>query len=95
MQVEHLIFTAHAVRQMFSREIRTQAVREVIRSGTPVAEYSEDRPHPSCLLLGFIEKRALHVVLAVDESTLTGYVITAYWPDPDLWTADFKTRKAR
>jgi len=35
----------------------------------------------------------LHVVLAYNQATRTGYVVTAYVPDPKLWSKDFKTRR--
>jgi hypothetical protein len=37
----------------------------------------------------------VHVVLARDIMTETCYIITAYVPDRELWTADFRKKKVR
>lgn len=92
-RIESLVFSGHAVRQMFARQITAAHVRTVIEEGEVIGSYLDDRPYPSELLLGFPEDRPLHVVLAYHESTRTGYVVTAYVPAPKLWTEDYKTRK--
>jgi len=58
-----------------------------------IAEYPDDKPFPSCLLLGFAAGSALHVLAALDRGTQTCYVIAAYAPDPARWREDFKTRR--
>jgi hypothetical protein len=80
---------------MFERSITRPEVAAVIASGETVAEYPDDTPFPSYLLSGSPQGRALHVVVAIDETTRTCYVITAYPPDPDQWQADFRTRRPR
>ncbi len=77
---------------MFARSIAVDDVRAVIDEGEAIASYPDDRPQPSELLLGFPSGRALHVVLAYDEASSIGYVVTTYVPDPKLWSKDFKTR---
>lgn len=45
-------------------------------------------------LINFAEKRKrryLHVAASHDEDTI--YVITAYYPDPEVRQSDFKTKK--
>ena len=37
----------------------------------------------------------IHVVLAYDEQTRCGYVVTVYVADPELWSDDFTTRRDR
>ena len=78
---------------MFERAIGQSDVLEAIESGEVIAEYPDDVPYPSCLLLGFPEGEPLHVVVGVDRDSTTSYVITAYRPDPSLWSDDFKTRR--
>ncbi|MCH7591322.1 MAG: DUF4258 domain-containing protein [Planctomycetes bacterium] len=72
-QIEALIFSGHALRQMFAREIAVDEIKAVVDRGESVASYPDDRPHPSELLLGFAGKRPLHVVLAYNESAREGY----------------------
>ncbi|ORT98820.1 hypothetical protein D081_2385 [Anaerovibrio sp. JC8] len=35
----------------------------------------------------------LHIVVSADDDFL--YIITAYWPDENKWTADFTKRKEK
>lgn len=93
-RVRDLVFTGHGLRQMFGRGISTGDVRAVVDSGEVVVAYADDQPYPSRLLLGWVGDQPLHVVLAYDQATLTGYVVTAYRPAPALWAEDFKTRRA-
>ena len=62
--------------------------------GEVIKQYEDDKPFPSCLLLGFsVNNKYLHVVLASDGNNL--HIITAYYPNADEWEPDFKTRKER
>ena len=87
-----LIFRVHAVQRMFERNITRDDVKAVIEAGEIIREYSDDKPFPSRLMLGWIENRPLHVV-AADTPTDETIIITAYEPDPALWETDFKTKK--
>lgn len=87
--------SAHALRQMFARAITMDEVREVATSGEAIAEYPDDRPHPSRLLLGFPSGRPIHVVLARETDDSGMVVVTTYQPDPDLWKPGFRERKPR
>ena len=92
---KYIKFSGHAINQMFKRRISKQDVRFVIDNGETIKEYTDDKPFPSKLILGFTNKRALHVVLANDLEQETCYVITAYFPDAGLWDKDFKSKKKR
>jgi hypothetical protein len=78
---------------MFAREITPEAVREVVATRQVVEEYPQDRPYPSQLLLGFVDGRAIHVVVASDAATGRCYVVTAYPPDPERWDRGFMRRR--
>lgn len=56
-------------------------------------DYPDDKPLPSKLILGFSNGRPIHVVLAYDAANETGYVITAYVPDENLWNNNYKSRR--
>lgn len=72
--------------------ITTTDVRHVIEDGEVIEDYPEDVRGHSCLLLGYGENDlAIHVVCAPKDDYLA--VITAYLPDEDEWSADFKVRK--
>lgn len=93
MDYQTLVFSGHAVKQMFQRKISRDEVKVVLNEGEVIAEYPDDRPYPSYLMLRIVNQRPIHVVAAKDAETQTVYVITAYEPDLNLWQPDFKTRK--
>ena len=77
--------TAHAFERMFERRISINAVTHVLTTGQEIEPYANGG-----LVLGHVDHRPLHVVYV---STLTGtLIVTAYWPDPARWTADFTKR---
>jgi len=90
---QRIVFSGHAVKQMFQRQISRDEVKAVLDDGEVIAEYPDDRPYPSYLMLGIVNQRPIHTVVAGDVETQTIFVVTAYEPDEDLWQADFKTRK--
>jgi hypothetical protein len=89
----NLVFSRHAIQQMFLRRISKSEVQAVVAYGEVIEERPDDTPFPSYLLLDFLAGRPIHVVFSYDESTDTGYVITAYIPDPNLWQDNFRTRR--
>jgi len=93
MRYSQIIYSGHAIRQMFKRMISKSDVLEAINRGEIIVDYPDDAPYPSYLVLGFINKSPLHVVLASDWENKTGIVVTAYVPDSKLWTDDFKSRR--
>jgi hypothetical protein len=78
---------------MFERGISTIEVRTVLESGEIIAGYPDDIPFPSYLLLGWVNLRPIHVIVAVDEGNYLCQVITAYIPDSEKWQEDFKARR--
>ncbi|MFH0958366.1 MAG: DUF4258 domain-containing protein [Pseudomonadota bacterium] len=93
MNCNQIWFSGHAVERMFDRSIRQDEVTEVVRLGEVIADYPDDEPFPSRLLLGFAHGRPLHVVVAVETKTGSCYIITAYDPDPNIWNEEFKIRR--
>jgi hypothetical protein len=90
---QRILFLPHAVRQMsrFIPMVSAQEVKQVILEGNVIEDYPEDVRGHSCLILGYgIGNRAIHVVCAPKDEYLA--VITAYLPDPGLWTQDFRKR---
>ncbi|MPZ75442.1 MAG: DUF4258 domain-containing protein [Deltaproteobacteria bacterium] len=75
--------------------IRIDEVLEALNGGEIIEEYADDRPYPSCLILGRTHaKRPLHIVCAPLSTEQRLIIITIYQPDPARWEADFKGRKA-
>lgn len=89
-----VLFLPHAVRQMSrpDRMISTTVVREVLLSGETIEEYPDDPRGPSALLLGRESAgRVIHAVVSPKEDYAA--VITAYVPDPTVWSEDLKKRR--
>lgn len=91
--IAELIYTGHAVQQMFTWRITADEVREILADHEIIVEYPDDVPYPSRLLLGVVKGRPLHLVLGYDEQGAAGYVVTVYEPDPALWEEGFRKRR--
>jgi len=93
MDYKRIIFSGHAIRQMFHRGLGKDDIIRAIKDGKIIIDYPDDKPYPGCLMLGFVNNRPIHVVFAVDKEQQVGIVVTAYIPDSGLWADDFKTRR--
>jgi hypothetical protein len=83
----------HVLQKLAERGIQQEAVREVLLSGERIRDYTEDRPFPSALLLGYIGGKPLHVVAAFDQTNKEVFVITVYEPSLDVFESDYRTRR--
>lgn len=86
------VYRVHAIERMFQRDVSEEEVEYIVKLGETIESYLDDQPYPSCLILGYVAMRPLHVVYAKDENN-TVIVITVYEPTPDKWSDDFKTRR--
>ena len=89
----HLIFRVHALRQMFQRRISGDDIRELLEHGAIIEDYPDDTPYPSCLVSGMVGGRQLHCVMAYNNVEREAIVITAYEPDPAIWSDSFSRRR--
>ncbi len=91
---EHIAITEHARQRLIERGITVKDIMRCIAEGEIIKQYPDDKPFPSCLILGMaVNSSYIHVVVSHDEEFI--YLITAYHPDKDQWEPDFKTRKER
>ena len=92
------VFTEHARREMESEAygvIRVDDVVQCLRTGKIIEEYPDDRPYPSCLILGrTVAGRPIHVVCAPVQSERRLIIITTYQPDPDRWDPELRRRRS-
>ena len=93
-EFRHLLFRIHALRQMFQRRISDTEIHEILDKGVIIEEYPDDTPFPSCLVSGKADHRPIHVVMAYNNVEREAIVITAYEPDPEVWSEDFSRRKS-
>lgn len=92
-QGRYLISFTHT-EKLRQRRIKAQDIEQAIKSGTIIEAYANDPRGPSCLILGFVEPRPLHVLCGwLDAEEIL--IITAYEPDAAEWHDDWKTRRER
>lgn len=95
MACNRIKFSAHGLIKLTVRNIDAEDVIDVLMNGETIFEYPSDKPYPSRLVLGWVKsspEQALHVVVAEDAETDTCIVVTAYWPDKNMWERDYKTK---
>lgn len=76
------------------RRIKAADVEEAVKSGNIIEDYPNDPRGASCLILGQVGARPLHILFARLEAEEI-LVVTAYEPNPEEWAEDWQTRKAR
>ena len=80
--------------RLLKRNISTEDVECAVTSESAeiIEQYPIDYPYPSCLILGVnVNGEFIHVVCGL--SPVEVWFITAYKPDTNEWSDDFKTRK--
>lgn len=87
-------YRQHAIKRMFERGITETDIQNLLADGKVIEDYPTDYPLPSCLWLGYLNNRPIHVVFADNHQRGERIIITVYEPDPTQWTADFTARKA-
>lgn len=93
-KAEQIAITEHARRRLIERGISVNDIIRCIDTGEIIKQYEDDKPFPSCLILGAdIDGEYIHVVVSHDSEWI--YFITAYHPDTKVWEPDFRTRKER
>lgn len=91
-RLSQIALTAHSQQRLVERGISVNDIVKCIETGEIIAQYEDDKPFPSCLILGSsLTRKPLHIVVSNDSEFI--YLITAYYPSPERWEADFKTRK--
>ena len=84
--------TVHAAVRSKERGITTQDMEDAILNGEIVEEYPEDKPFPSCLILGRTrDGLPLHVVCSLAP---VSDIVTLYYPDEKRWI-DYRLRRRR
>ena len=88
-----LVFRSHALQRMFQRGVSDADVLHVLATGEDIEVYPADTPYPTRLVLGEVDGRPLHIVVADNADGLETIVITVYEPDTNLWSPDFRRRR--
>ncbi len=88
-----VIFSRHAISQMFDRGISVEDIEQTIACGEIIEMYQDDRPYPSRLLLHKLNDRPIHAVVAENPQDQEVIVVTAYEPNLSLWDPEFRKRR--
>ena len=94
MDCKSLHFSRHAFERMFQRGIDPDAVARLVSSGEVIADYPDDLPFPSPLILGFHGGQPVHAVVARDPGSGECHLVTIYRPDPVMWDEGYKRRRS-
>ena len=77
---EQIAITKHANERLKERKITADDIVNCISTGEIIKQYEDDKPLPSCLILGkSCNGKPLHIVVSNDDNFI--YLITAYYPD--------------
>ena len=90
MNCEEFEYSNHCLFRAIERNISIETIEKVIRDGVIIKEYLNDKPYPSFLILGFINKKPIHVVTSYYKKICI--VITVYVPSDRQWKDDFRTK---
>lgn len=91
---EKILWSVHAVRKLRIENLKSMAVETVLKSCELIEDYqTEGRPLPDCLVLGFDDRKPIHIVVAIDEENDRILIVTVYRPLPERWENDWKRRK--
>lgn len=89
-----LRWTNHIFVRLVQRNISMNDITNAIMSGEIIEQYPDDYPYPSCLILGItVGGKKIHIVCGTNDIEL--WLITAYYPDKDKWSEDYRSRKER
>ncbi len=89
--VKNILITQHSRIRLAERGISILDVVNAISDGEIIEEYEDDYPFPSCLILGKTRNISLHICASINDGVI--YLITAYIPDKERWSDDYRKRK--
>ncbi len=88
-----MLWTYHVNLRLGERFIARETIMEAAESYEIIETYPDDKYLPSYLVLGRCGEEAFHVLFAADVDGQNVRIITAYYPSPDEWEEDLKTRR--
>jgi len=54
---DRIAFKKHSIIRMYERKLLVDEVKEILLSGEIIENYPDDRPLPSCLIMGYTSSR--------------------------------------
>ncbi len=78
--------TEHADEECQNDELTYNEIFYSVLKGEIIEDYKEDKPYPSCLILGYnFKKEPIHSVWAYNEENGWAVLITVYRPKSEKW----------
>ena len=92
---EQILWSRHATAKLVDLSLLRTEVEKALEGCEIIEDYATlHRPLPDCLVLGFLPSgQPIHVVIAMDEDNKRLFIVTVYFPYPDRWHNDQRTRK--
>ena len=87
------LISAHADQEAADENIDIAEIRDAILGGEILEQYADTGRGPSCLLLGFVNGRPIHVVCGWGGSAVV--IITVYVPKPPKFENPWTRRRSR
>ena len=88
-----ILWTYHVNMRLGQRFIARETIIQAADTYEIVEAYPGDKYFPSYLVLGRNGDDAFHVLFGVDVEGQNVRIVTAYYPTPDEWEIDLKTRR--
>lgn len=88
-----ILWTYHVNMRLKGRFISRNMILDSISYYEIIEQYPKDKYLPSYLVYSRYQNRIFHVLFAVDVEDDNVRIITAYYPSPQEWEEDFKTRR--
>jgi hypothetical protein len=90
---QKIFWTYHVNMRMEGRFIPRKLILDSVQDYEIIEEYPKDKYLPSYLVHSKYRDKIFHVLFAVDIQENNVCVITAYYPSPEEWEEDLKTRR--
>ena len=88
-----ILWTYHVNMRLQERHITRDQILNSLESYEILEKYPEDKHLPSYLLYAVHEAIVFHIVVAADARNENIRIVTAYYPDPNKWEQNLKTRR--
>jgi hypothetical protein len=96
IKANRLRVTDHADEEAQDDILSFEEIFTSASGGEIIEQYPDDKPYPSCLVLGRnFKNEPIHSVWAYNNETKASVLITVYRPDPKKWMEDWKTRREK
>ena len=93
IQNSRIRITDHADEEAGNDDLAFEEIFYSVLHGEIIENYPEDKPYPSCLILGrTFAGVPVHSVWAYNSVSRWAVMITVYRPDPNIWV-DWRERK--